>query len=234
MKTVYHFGDSYGVVPQSKTFVELAANKAGYNYHNQSVGGFSNEMILNTLLRSLNLIKPGDVVFINFSFFVRGCWYDEKTNRVRSTNELYQDVYSSKQYLEAKGDNIVALVEYYLKYTKDYSNRLFTLVNSTLEYLTLKGIKVFYIFLEDLEWTDRLLNVGTSVKFSNGFCKWLQKNKLHLEEEGHYSKGIQPFLASLLLTKTDEFRETSKTVFIDDDKDTFKITLLETASKTLI
>jgi len=222
MNTVYHFGDSYGVIPHGKTFVELAANQAGYNYCNKSLGGFCNEMILNTLLQNLSIIKPEDVVFVNFSFLPRGCWYDEKFNRIRSTNELYHDVYSSKQYIEAKGEHVVALIDYYLHHTKDYNVRIFTLVNSVLEFLNQKGVKIYYIFVENPEWIDSLIKVGTNIKFNEGFCTWLQKNKFHLEEEGHYSKGIQPLLANLVLNKTDQFKEKSKRLFVDSYEVDFK------------
>lgn len=222
MNTVYHFGDSYGVIPHSKTFVELAANQAGYNYCNKALGGLSNEMILNALLKNLNVILSGDIVFINFSFFSRGCWYDERVNRVRSTNELYNDVYSDRQYIEAKGKNIIALVDYYLHYTKDYNVRIFTLINSTLEYLSQKQVKIYYIFAENSEWVEALIKVGVDIKFNDGFCTWLQKNKFHSEEEGHYSRGIQPFLANLILSKTDQFREVNKSLFVDSHEINFK------------
>lgn len=230
MNTVYHFGDSYGVIPHNKTFVELAANQAGYNYCNKAVGGLSNEMILDVLLKNLNTILPGDIVFINFSFFKRGCWYDERVNRIRSTNELYNDVYSNKQYIEAKGRNIIALVDYYLHYTKDYNVRIFTLINSALEYLSQKEIKVYYIFVEDSEWAKTLIKTGIDIKFNNGFCTWLQKNKFHSEEEGHYSKGVQPLLANLILNKTDQFRGVNRHLLVDD----YEIDFKEIAPKKLI
>jgi hypothetical protein len=222
MNTVYHFGDSYGVIPRGKTFVELAANQAGYNYCNKSLGGLSNEMILNVLLKNLSVILSEDIVFINFSFLPRGCWYDEKFNRIRSTNELYHDVYSSKQYIEAKGEHVIALIDYYLHQTKDYNVRIFTLVNSVLEFLNQKGVKIYYVFVENPEWIDPLVKVGTNIKFNDGFCTWLQRNKFHSEEEGHYSKGIQPLLANLILNKTDQFKKTSKYLFVDSHEINFK------------
>lgn len=234
MNTVYHFGDSYGVIPYGKTFVELAANQAGYNYCNKSLGGLSNEMILNILLKNLSIILPEDIVFVNFSFLPRGCWYDEKVNRIRSTNELYNDVYSNKQYIKGKGEQVITLVDYYLNHTKDYNVRVFTLINSTLEYLNQKGVKIYYIFVENSEWIDPLIKVGTSIKFKNGFCTWLQKNKFHSEEEGHYSKGVQPLLANLVLNKTDLFKETSKCLFVDSHEVDFKeVAFKKTISKLI-
>ena len=222
MKTVYHFGDSYGVVPDTENFVKLAANQVGYNYLNQSFGGISTEIIFNLILKSLKDIEPEDLVFINFSFFSRGCWYDEKINKIKSTNQLYSEIHGRRQYTRVSNEHIIALVEYYINHARDYNARLFALINSTLEYLNLKGVKIFYIFVEDSEWSDNLLKTGTNIKFSEGFNRWLVRNNLHLEEEGHYSIGIQPLLANILLFKTDEFKETNKYVFVDSNEATFK------------
>ena len=222
MKTIYQFGDSYGALLYNedesytiKNFVELAANQLNYRYVNQALGGSSNEMILNKILSYINEIISGDILIINFSFFTRGSWYDNRDGKIKSTNVLYSDMRGTKQYSRAKNEHVVKLVEYYLEHAKDYNKRIFTLINSTLKAIEQRGVAIFYIFVDESEWADSLLDVGTNIKFPNGFGRWLQKNKLHLEQEGHYTKGIQIPLASMLLEKTQHFKQTDRSVFVN-------------------
>ena len=222
MKTIHQFGDSYGSTLYgyndsyiTKNFIELSSVYLNYEYTNNSVGGASNEIILNILLNNMNKIKKDDIIFINFSFFSRGCWYDDKNKKIKSTNVLYNDIINTKKYHLTKNKCVINLIEYYLNESKDYNMRIFELINSTLTYLQSKGVSIFYIFAEETEWSDELLNVGTNIKFPSGFAKWLQKNDLHLEEEGHYKKGIQQYFSKTLLIKTNNFTKNCKTIYVD-------------------
>jgi len=221
MKTIHQFGDSYGVQLYTKNkeyriknFVELCCNKLNYNYINKAKGGISNEMILNILITSIKKFKNGDIIFINFSFFSRGCWYDDTYKKIKSTNVLYNEMYNIKQFQLSKNEQVLNLVEYYLNNTKDYNMRIFTLINSILLYIKSIGVDIFYIFADDYDWVDDLLTIGTNIKFPNGLSRWLQRNNLHLEEEGHYTTGIQPILANTILNKTNNFTN-CKTIHID-------------------
>lgn len=221
MKTIHQFGDSYGSIIfdddhiKTKNFVELCCNKLNYNYINKAKGGISNEMILNRLINSINKFKNGDIIFINFSFFSRGCWYDDTYKKIKSTNALYNEMYNIKQFQLAKNEQVLNLVKYYINQSKDYNVRIFTLINSILLYIKSIGVDIFYIFSDETIWSDNLLNIGTSIKFPNGFSKWLQKHNLHFEEEGHYTRGIQPILANTILNKTNNFTQNVDIITID-------------------
>ncbi len=224
MKTIHQFGDSYGEELYSKNreyriknFIELSCVQLNYRYVNEARGGSSNEMILNRMLNYLKNINFGDIVFINFSFFARGCWYDDTYKKIKSTNELFDELYSNKMYHKIKNQNVIGLVEYYLNNTKDYNVRVFTLIDSLLKYLKSKNVDIFYIFVDDSDWVDNLLSVGTNIKFPNGFGKWLLSNGLGLEQESHYTKGVQPILCKTILDKTKNFTNTNKNIYIDID-----------------
>jgi hypothetical protein len=230
MKTIHQFGDSYGCIivvhdgrEKIKNFIELCCDKLNYNYTNQAKGGISNEMILNKLINSIHKFKKGDIVFINFSFFPRGCWYDDRYKEIKSTNFLYNEMFDIKQFYFTKNEHVIDLVEYYLNHTKDYNVRIFTLMNSILFYIKTLGVDIFYTFIDESDWSDELLNVGTSIKFPGGFAKWLEKNNFHFEEESHYTKGIQPLLSNAILNKTNNFTENADKIIIDIEDIDFNI-----------
>jgi hypothetical protein len=232
MKTIHQFGDSYGATLycdnenyKVKNFVELSANQLNYRYENQSFPGYSNEMILNELIKHLSKIKEGDIVFINFSFFSRGSWYDIKSHKIKSTNKLYNDIIDLRKYDEDGDTLIIKLIDYYINNAIDYNMRIFKLINSILEYFKSKNVKIFYIHVDDSEWVDELLSVGTNIKFPNGFGKWLLQNGFHKEEENHYTKGLQPFFANVILNKTNNFTADDDRIYVDIDDIDFNITL---------
>ena len=222
MKTIHQFGDSYGELLYSKNkeyriknFVELSCDQLNYRYVNEARGASSNEMILNRILKYLHTINSGDIVFINFSFFARGCWYDDTYKKIKTTNILFDELYNNKMYDKTKNKNVINLVEYYLNNTKDYNMRIFALFDSILKYLKSKNIEIFYIFVDDSDWIDDLLSIGTNIKFPNGFGKWLILNGLGLEQESHYTKGVQPILCKTILAKTKNFTNTNKNIYVD-------------------
>jgi hypothetical protein len=232
MKTIHQFGDSYGAPLycdsedyKVKNFVELSANQLNYRYENQSFPGYSNEMILNKLIKHLDKIKEGDIVFINFSFFSRGSWYDISDGKIKSTNKLYNDIYNVKKYNENENNCIIDLVEYYINNSIDYNMRIFKLINSILEHIKSKNVNIFYIHVDDSDWVDKLLNVGTNIKFPNGFANWLLKNEFHKEEENHYTKGLQPIFANLILNKTNNFTAEDDRIYVDISDIDFNVTL---------
>ncbi len=172
-------------------------------------------MILNKLIKHLDKIKKGDIVFINFSFFSRGSWYDINNHKIKSTNKLYNDIGDLRKYDEDIHTHITNLIDYYINNPIDYNMRIFKLINSTLEYLKSKNVSIFYIHVDDSKWVDKLLNVGTNIKFPNGFANWLLKNEFHKEEENHYTKGLQPVFANLILDKTNNFTADDDRIYVD-------------------
>ena len=198
MKTLYHFGDSYSDVLTPKThFVNLITQRLEYNYNGVGkIPGGSNEMILNKLLSCVMDIKSGDILFFNFSFFVRGCYYDREENKVMSTNHYYHDQSHNKfnsltRTINTQKDYIIDIVSHQLDYNEDYNRRLFHQFNTIFERLHYMGVKVFYIFIVENEWSDSLLKYGTKITFPTDFSSWLDSNGYHNQEECHYTRGVQ-------------------------------------------
>lgn len=207
MNKLYHFGDSYatlGAIPIHKHFCGIIADELGYEYRAYGMSGLSNEQILNKIIKLLLEFEKDDIIFINFSFFQRGCWYDKSDNKIKSTNKFYDETAMKKtNYSIGDKEKILLLLNYYIEHSEDYARKIFKLFNSTLKILEKKGVKIFYIFIEETEYSDELLNVGTNIKFYEGFSKWLIKNQFHLGQDIHYTAGIQPMLADVILRKTE-------------------------------
>ena len=218
MKKLFHFGDSYGTVKYSdgnKHFCHHISDSIKYEYISAfTYGGASNEIIFRKILEQLHNYKEGDIIFINFSFLSRGCFLNKVTNTIESTNTLYNEIYDKKMFNKYKysrvleeNEGVLSLVDYYIKNSVDYNFRLFKLINPLFEYLISKKISIFYIFIEESSYTDTLLNYGTNIKFEDGFGNWLIKNNFHNNEDVHYSIGIQPMLADVILRKTDNLNQ---------------------------
>lgn len=192
MGTLYHFGDSYGSVGSyDKHFVRLISEKIGnINYTNQVTGGLSNEQILTKLLSCIMNIKKGDMLFFNFSFFVRGCYYDRDMGELKSTNYFYNDK-SVFRKINTKKDYIIDIITHLLDYNEDYNRRVFHQFNAIFEQLHLMDIPIYYIFIVENEWSDALLNYGNKICFPTDFSTWLDDNGYHNQEECHYTRGIQ-------------------------------------------
>lgn len=223
MSSVWHFGDSYGrmddgVLYPSKHFVHLISDKLKYDYLTFCSGGISNEMIFNKILEQSVNFKKNDIVFINWSFFVRGTFWDDTHKKIRSTNVMYSEMENIK--MNPKWDDsiiikVLPLLDYYLENHKDYNMRLFTLINNFLRLIEKNGIKIFYVFADYIDYIDNLLNVGCSLKFENGFAKWLKINDFHKEEDLHYTYGIQIALCDMFYRKTNEFNTSEKSLFLN-------------------
>ena len=133
--TLHHFGDSYGVSTKSKHFVNLFADYFNVDYVNYSCGGVSNELIFQKMLEKSNTFKKNDIIFINFSFFNRGCYWNGTKLQVEPTNILYneitKEVQSETNFNKTNEiEKVIFLLEYYLKYDEDYNRRIFKLIDS--------------------------------------------------------------------------------------------------------
>ena len=240
MKTLFHFGDSYGTVKNyehNKHFCNHIADYLKMGYVSYAFGGLSNELIFTTILENLHNLKKNDKIFINFSFFSRGCFFDEDENKIKSTNTLFDEINNNKLYnsltdIKLKR-NVKDLVNYYIENPKDYNVRLFNLINLTFKYITEKNINIFFIFIENSDYSSNLLKYGTNLIFENGFGHWLLKNKFHLGEDVHYTNGIQKMLADVLLRKTNNLKEDLKQNTIDISINDIDKTKIERSSKII-
>ena len=202
MNTMYHFGDSYGTMGSTnKHFVNLIGDRLKYVYNGLGVvPGGSNEMILNRLLFTMMKIKKGDMLFFNFSFFVRGSYFDREQNKVMSTNRYYHDkkLNHTDNFRE---DYVMDIVIHQLDHNEDYNRRLFHQFNTIFEQLNLMGVYINYICIVENEWSDSLMNYGTKITFPTDFYGWLDTNKYHNQEECHYTRGVQDKICDYMMNQ---------------------------------
>jgi len=89
--TFWHFGDSFafsGNNPES--FGLLLSRKFNMSYEFHAVSGSANQMIFSNILKNDSNYKPGDIIFINWSFFHRGCYVGDNHD-IKSTNEFFNE-----------------------------------------------------------------------------------------------------------------------------------------------
>jgi hypothetical protein len=214
MNKIYHFGDSYGCVrTENKHFVQLMSEKLGYGYEWNCVGGSSNEMIFSKLLKNIYRFESGDMLFFNFSFFIRGSYYDMDNKEVMSTNQYVSE--NILNHGEITGgffkidrlEYMSGVLSYILDYNQDYNRKLFENFNILFELLTKKNITIYYIYNENSDFSDDLLKYGNHIKFDNGFCNWLTEMGYHNLEDGHYTLGVQPNIMEHVLNKCPELNK---------------------------
>ena len=210
---IYHFGDSYGgVKDENKHFVRLISEKLSHKYENSCVGGSSNEMIFSKLLKNIYRFEPGDMLFFNFSFFIRGSYYDLDNKEVMSTNKYVSEQSSQTMYGKIQPKFIEmdcmkymsGVISYILNHNEDYNRKLFEKFNILFELLTKKNVTIYYIFNKNSDFSDDLLNYGNHIKFDNGFCNWLTEMGYHKGEDCHYTFGVQPFIMEYVLNQCPE------------------------------
>lgn len=197
MNNVHHFGDSYASTGRyDKHFVRILSEKNGYNYKmfNTVKPGSCNELMLNNLLYKIFEIEDGDILFFNFSFFIRGCYYEKETQEIKSTNQYYNDGAYGSRHIFKCDEYIRDIITYQFDYSEDYNRRLFHQFDALFEQLYKRNIVVNYIFNEETPWCDELLKYGNKIKFDNGFVKWLYSMGYHKEEECHYTRGVQELI----------------------------------------
>jgi hypothetical protein len=217
MNKIFHFGDSYGGtnLENSKHFVRLMSEKMGYGYEHNCIGGSSNEMIFSKLLSNIFRFKSGDILFFNFSFFIRGSYYDLDEKTIMSTNRYVSEnsdknMYGKIQSRFFKIDRLqymTGILSNLLDYNEDYNRKLFEKFNILFELLTKKEITIYYIFNEDNNFSDDLLKYGNHIKFDNGFCNWLTEMGYHNQEDCHYSIGVQPNIMEHVFNKCPELNK---------------------------
>ena len=193
MNKLYHFGDSYGNNSQySKHYVELLSDKLNLTYEPYSVGGSSNELILTRFMKEIYNFQDGDVLFFNFSYFVRGTYYDKNRNEILSSNYFVDDTLRNYRERDLVGlEYVMSVFDYHVNNLEDYNRKVFDKFDTLFELLVKKNIKIYYLFIENSEFSDDLLKNGFNIKFPTGFCNWLYQMDYHKEQDGHYTMGVQ-------------------------------------------
>lgn len=222
-KKFYHFGDSYArvsaVIPDSKHFCNIIADQLDMEYIPYGVNGIPNEIILKSVLENMYRFKKDDIVFINFSFFERGCFYNREVKKITPSTHFYNDIRKLWNTKHEKYEEYARpIVEYYVNNTEDYSRRIFDLFNLTLKHIDKLGVNIFYIFAGSSEYENELIDVGNCFKFPNGFSNWLIKNQFHKNQDNHYTLGIQPMFSDVIMRKTNNMNKCEqKNIHIDMD-----------------
>ena len=199
MGRLFHFGDSYGTTGMiDKHYIQDISERINHKYIYEVVPGSSNEEILTKLLSSIMDIKEGDILFFNFSFFTRGCYYDREESKIISTNYFYND--SDKDFtIGDHKDYIIDIISYQLDNNEDYNRRLFFQFDTIFKQLHRRNIPINYIFIRENEWSNSLLNYGTKISFSPDFYTWLNDNGYHNNQECHYTLGVQPIIRDYIM-----------------------------------
>lgn len=207
MNTLYHYGDSYATTGKelAKHFAQLLSEKLGYRYGQHGVGGSCNEQILNEFLKNTYNYKSGDVILFNFSFFCRGAYYDREHKKVMSGNYIVNDMFQkiSKEGIQGR-EYVTGVLTYQLENTEDYNRKIFSLFDTVFELLINKGVKIFYIFIRESDYSNDLLKYGTHIKFSPDFYQWLHDKGFHNHEDCHYTRNIQGAIMNYIIQSTPE------------------------------
>ena len=193
MNKLYHFGDSYSMSPTgTKHYFELISDKLNLVYELYGVGGSSNELILTRFLKEIYNFKDGDVIFFNFSFFVRGTYYDKNKKEILSSNYFVNDTLRNYREKDLEGlEYVMDVFDYHVNNLEDYNRKVFDKFDTVFELLVKRNIKIYYLFIENSEFSDDLLKNGFNIKFPTGFHNWLHHMDYHKEEDCHYTKGVQ-------------------------------------------
>lgn len=228
MSNFWHFGDSYSMNdfslenPQNEykaetqvdNFGHIISQKLGKNYKFRGVTGFSNELIFRRILWNINNFKKNDIIFINWSYFTRGSYVDNKAT-IRSTNNWFDE---NMPGLTDEGidtlksiENYSFIMDYILSYNYDFNIKLFYGYVSPLFFnLINKGIKIYNLFInysEELTFGKSYkkfvmpVKMGENIIFEESYIEWLRKNELHADEEGHYTSGNQEFIANEIIKR---------------------------------
>jgi hypothetical protein len=143
-------------------------------------------------MKEIYNFQDGDVLFFNFSYFVRGTYYDKNRKEILSSNYFVNDTLRNYRERDLVGlEYVMSVFDYHVNNLEDYNRKVFDKFDTLFELLVKKNIKIYYLFIENSEFSDDLLNNGFNIKFPTGFCNWLYQMDYHKEQDGHYTKGVQ-------------------------------------------
>ena len=209
--TFWHFGDSFafsGNNPES--FGLLLSRKFNMNYQFLAVSGSSNPIIFSSILETDFRYKPGDVIFINWSFFHRG-WYVDDNHTIKSTNHFFNENNNKVMTNTNEYDIFIKknsfILDYTLNYSYDSNIKLFNgMVYPYFESLKQREVTPYNLFIRNSESVSHgdysidnlmdILKIDNNVEFELSYFDWLVDNEyMNSGDEGHYTNGIQPILA---------------------------------------
>ena len=140
--------------------------------------------------------------------------YNETQNIIKSTNHWFDENHGEFNKDEFEFYDFITnhkfIMDYLLSHNFDYNLKLFNTISIYFKTLKDKGIKIFNLFIRDNEslyYNNLTLNLsfkdelGYVVDYEPSYFEWLEKNEYKGEEEGHYTKGIQPILAGEILKR---------------------------------
>jgi hypothetical protein len=219
----WHFGDSFAEAGKSESFGYHLAKKLNKNYKFKGIAGNSNHIIFSNILENDFQFVKGDIIFVNWSFFHRGCYIDSD-KLIKSTNDFFSEETNSLMTNDTRFSKFIEKHNFIMDYTLDYSYdsnyKLFNgLVSPYFESLHQRGIQVYNLFIlddEELSYGKQKLskkeyniNLPNTIKFEPNFHDWLinmnykgDETNLHPDEtDGHYRKGIQEKLSDEIYNK---------------------------------
>ena len=208
--TFWHFGDSFafsGNNPES--FGLLLSKKFNMNFEFLGVSGTSNPIIFSSILKNDFRYKPGDIIFINWSFLHRGCYVDDNHN-IKSTNVFFSENNNKVMTNSIEYDVFIKknsfILDYTLNYSYDSNIKLFNgMVYPYFESLKQKGVIPYNLLIRNNESVSHgdisinnlmeILKIDNNVKFEPSYFDWLVDNEyMNSGDEGHYTSGIQSIL----------------------------------------
>jgi len=222
IKNFWHFGDSYSMndfslenkhngfraTIQNDNFGDIIAKKLNRNYKFRGVTGFCNEEIFSRMLWNTNNFKKDDIILINWSYFTRGSYVDEK-GIIRSTNNWFDENMPgiTENGLEElqRYENYNFIMDYILKYNYDINIKLFQ--GNVVPYfhsLHKKGVIIYNLFINEIEKLTfgnkkykfkPYKELGNNIKFEEGYINWLREFEYHGDDEGHYTSEKQQIIA---------------------------------------
>lgn len=208
INNLWHFGDSWGLSGDEKNFSNYLSEELGLNWCHRCIGGSSNQKIISAILKETNNFKNGDVILINWSYFVRPTllFEDRVESSVPFEEENTCEFMNEKEYMLYKMEKI----ESYRKNNYEFFSLLsYDIIKPFLDTLNEKNIKIFHLFIDDIKHNFKLNDIMVSVSFEKfkwpgvnidfkGTCygQFLNENKLVAfpDEATHYPHNKQHLL----------------------------------------
>ena len=208
--TLFHFGDSFGTwgdgkhpLSAKKGFSEYIADYFNLDFQHLAVGGWSNHQITSRILDYYDVIKPNDMILINWSFLER---FPVITNHpITDSNSIVSSIIADhnivdKEYLYY---NVVEKSKYL---REEWKLLLLLFINPVFNNLNLKNLNIYCAFnnllFDEISYTADEILYNTSLSdtniFSEDYIGLMNKHQLLLEgQDNHYKFGAQKEIAEL-------------------------------------
>lgn len=208
--------NGYKATEQIRNYGDIISSELNLKYRFHAQTGDSNELIFHDIILKNDDFKKGDIIFVNWSFFSRSIYIDFYKNNdddifhIKSTNEWFDDdrlrYTNSYDKINKYKEEYSFIMNYILNYNFDLTFKLFNnIVAPFFQTLLKREIKIYNLFIHDsdklnygsniVDWKVESINMGNFIKFEPDYYIWLKNNNLLREQEGHYTEGIQQYLA---------------------------------------